>query len=104
MSDKEPTANIQKFMDSMVDSCRPQGRPRTRDEIPLGSCSVGWSAKGIGFGSFYFFEKKDDDGEIRLYCDNECMSREFIKKMLCVMVDEAIMLDENRKDKKDDKS
>jgi hypothetical protein len=43
-----------------------------------------WSKKGRGFGelSFYF---KDD----KLMCGNELMSKEFIKKMLCLMVDEC---------------
>jgi len=101
----EGTINgIQGMFDSMEDSCSPMGIPKDRNDEPLGTALLGWSAKGIGFGSFYFYEKKDDDGNIKLYCENECMSKEFIKRMLCIMVDDAIMNDPSTKDKKDDKS
>lgn len=46
--------------------------------------SMDWSWKGVGHGQFYFRLK---DGKIEV--DNECMSKEFIKKVLCQMVDQA---------------
>lgn len=46
--------------------------------------TVNWTLKGIGFGQFYFYEK---DGV--LYCDNEMMSKESIKRVLCTMVDQC---------------
>ena len=85
----------------MEDSCVPT--QHTEDGSELASINFSWSAKGIGFGSFYFFFKKDENGEMKLYCDNECMSKAFIKRMLNHMVDDAIMLDPNKKDSKDGK-
>lgn len=78
---------IQAFLDSMEDSCCPV--VYTEEGIESSSATFAWSAKGIGFGSFVFYEK---DGELR--CENECMGKEFIKKLLCNMVDEATMNDE----------
>lgn len=46
---------------------------------------INWSVKGVGFGEYAFFQR---DGKI--YCDNEGMSRESVKKVLCMMVDQAI--------------
>lgn len=45
-----------------------------------------WAMKGVGFGEFVFYEK---DGIIHI--DNECMGKDFIKKALCKMVDDAIL-------------
>ena len=70
--------SIQDMFDAMEDSCR-----------PMDGCTLNWSAKGMGFGQFYFYNK---DG--KLHCDNEMMSREFIKKMLCQMVDDCVLDDE----------
>lgn len=55
---------------------------------PTHDVHVQWTAKGIGFGEFYFYE---NDG--KLYCDNEAMSKDFIKRMLCQMVDDCILSD-----------
>ncbi len=46
---------------------------------------IQWSVKGVGFGEYAFFQR---DGKI--YCDNETMSRESVKKVLCLMVDQAV--------------
>jgi hypothetical protein len=46
---------------------------------------IQWSLKGVGFGEYVFFQR---DGKI--YCDNEAMSRDSVKKVLCLMVDQAI--------------
>lgn len=48
-----------------------------------------WAVNDVGFGQFYFYEK---DGKI--HCDNECMSKEFIKKVLNDMIDDCILDDE----------
>lgn len=69
--------SIKEFFDSMKDNCEPEG-----------TTTFNWSAKGIGFGQFYFYVK---DGELR--CENECMNKGFIKKMLCQMVDESTLND-----------
>ena len=50
---------------------------------------VDWSVNGVGFGEFYFYMK---DGKI--YCDNETMDKDFIKQMLCQMVDDSILTEE----------
>lgn len=47
-----------------------------------------WALDGVGFGELYFYVQ---DGKI--YCDNETMDKEFIKKMLCKMVDDCILTD-----------
>lgn len=54
---------------------------------PVGShATFEWSAKGVGFGQVCFYWYND-----KLYCSNELMGREFIKQMLCKMVDDSIM-------------
>jgi hypothetical protein len=50
---------------------------------------IQWVATDIGFGEFTFFYR---DGI--LMCDNECMSKEFVKKALCAMVDNCTSVDE----------
>ena len=50
---------------------------------------IQWSEKGRGFGE-YTFQLKDG----KMYCDNECDSRETVKRILCLMVDQCIFLDE----------
>jgi hypothetical protein len=49
---------------------------------------IDWSVTGIGFGQFYFYE---EDGGI--YCDNESMSKNFIKMVLCQLVDQCELTD-----------
>lgn len=60
---------------------------------------IDWGAKGIGFGQIDFFYKKEDDkldeygvpipeGRV-LYCDNEFMSKEFVRAVLDKLVDNA---------------
>lgn len=58
---------------------------------------VNWGAKGIGFGQLDFYYDKSEDeldeqGEIskrKLRCDNECMSKEFVKAVLNKLIEEA---------------
>lgn len=50
---------------------------------------ISWSVEGVGFGEYAFWQ---EDGKI--YCDNECMSRESVKKVLCMMVDQAVFPEE----------
>ena len=45
---------------------------------------INWSVKKVGFGEIRFWEK---DGKI--ICDNEGMSKEFIKKILNSLVDKS---------------
>lgn len=73
---------LQKFFDSCNNYCKPSN-----------AVSFNWSAKGTGFGEFYFYEK---DG--KLMCSNELKSKEFIKLMLCKMVDDCT-LDDPRDEK-----
>jgi hypothetical protein len=76
-----PPHGIRKWFAKMEDHC-----------VLIGGFTVAWEAKDIGFGQFYFY-KDEVDGKV--HCGNEIMSRDFIKKMLCKMVDECI-LDEPR--------
>ena len=71
----------------MTDCCKPNGD----------SVSFRWSAKKIGFGEFRFYV----DGDKALHCENESMSKDFIKKLLCCMVDNAVMDEPNPKDEED---
>jgi hypothetical protein len=50
--------------------------------------TVEWTSTNIGFGLFKFYTKDDV-----IYCDNECMSKEFIKQILCDMVDNSVLTD-----------
>lgn len=57
------------------------------DEVSvLSRFQIQWSKPGVGFGQFEFYE---NNGVI--YCDNETMSRDFIKTILCDMVDRSIL-------------
>lgn len=49
---------------------------------------LNWVAPSIGFGQFYFYEK---NGVV--HCDNENMSKAFIKTVLCRLVDECELTD-----------
>ncbi len=67
--------------------------------VPNGGSQFQWTAKGVGFGEFYFYE---EDGKIK--CSNELMGKEFIKRMLCKMVDECELtcVSEKNKDSQSD--
>lgn len=73
--------NLDEFFDQFEDCCFPNQN----------ITEFQWSAKGTGFGSFYFFYKDDE-----LMCENEIMGKRFIKKMLCNMVDRCTLVDEVR--------
>jgi len=49
---------------------------------------IKWAREGVGFGEIVFYY---DEGE--LMCENECMSADFIKKVLCDLVDDAKFTD-----------
>ena len=51
--------------------------------------AISWSVKGRGFGEYAFF-KKDDKWMI----DNECDSRDNIKKVLEILVDSLLLTDD----------
>lgn len=46
---------------------------------------VRWSRPGVGFGEFAFYYTPDG----AVICDNETMTREFVKEVLCDLVDNA---------------
>lgn len=50
-----------------------------------------WGIKGFGFGTTTFFYK---DG--KLMCDNETMSKDMIKTILCEFVDRAEFKDQEK--------
>lgn len=53
------------------------------------SVTFEWSEPKVGFGQFYFYVEQDGN----IVCGNEGMSKEFIKKKLCEMVDGCMLLD-----------
>ena len=47
------------------------------DSVELrGNIDISWSRNGVGFGQLYFYEQ---DGQV--FCSNEMMGKEFIKKV-----------------------
>lgn len=73
---------VQKFLDSCCDSCEPAGHVVFQ-----------WSMTGMGFGSFAFYVRNR-----AVRCDNELMSKQFVKDILCQMVDDCVMEEPNKKD------
>jgi len=82
--------SLKEMFDAMEDDCG-----------PTSNVNFQWSAKGVGFGGFYFYT---EDGKPQVYCANECMSKEFIKKMLCKMVDDCVLTEPSSKDEENDKN
>lgn len=68
---------MQNWFDSMESWCRPTD----------GHMSIDWSMRGRGFGQLYFFV---DEQTGKLRCSNECLSRERVKEILCMMVDQSL--------------
>jgi hypothetical protein len=50
--------------------------------------TIEWTSAQVGFGQFKFYTKDNV-----IYCDHECMSKEFIKQVLCDMVDNCVLTD-----------
>jgi hypothetical protein len=69
--------SLRKFFDSFDDTCE-----------PVGLADFQWTAKGIGFGGMYFYFNKEDS---YVHCENELMSREFMKQAFCKMVDNCVL-------------
>jgi hypothetical protein len=55
---------------------------------PITGANFQWTSNGIGFGQMHFYLSKEDG---YVHCDNEIMSRSFLKKMLCHMVDNCVL-------------
>jgi len=55
------------------------------DNIP--TIVIKWAEQGRGFGE-YIFQLKDN----KMICDSECDSKEDVKRVLCTMVDQSILL------------
>lgn len=51
------------------------------------SIMVEWIEPKVGFGQFVFYSNAKGE----LFCDNELMSKEFIKRKLCQMVDDCVL-------------
>ena len=88
--------NIQKFLNDCSTYCHPWscgkkfakifGIKDKKDWTP--KVIFQWSKAGRGFGEFAFYHK-----DKKIYCYNELMSKEFIKEMLCKMVDDCILME-----------
>lgn len=56
---------------------------------------VGWkdeNTRNFGHVGFYW----NSDGNLRIDVDSEHVSKEFVKKLLCQLVDESILVDRNK--------
>jgi hypothetical protein len=87
---------LQQVFDAMTTKCMPwhmSEKLAKAIDIPYENHAIGvqWTATGIGFGEFWF---KVENG--KTVCDNEGMSKEFIKQMLCQMVDDCVLKDKPR--------
>lgn len=80
--DEKTSTGIRAYFDRMTDRCAEAN----------GSITLFWSAKGVGFGQYFIYTGEDE----RIHIDSECMSRESVKKILNIMVDQAIFDDEVR--------
>jgi hypothetical protein len=49
---------------------------------------IQWGVDGCGWGEITFYY---EDGKLKV--DNECMSKDFLKKILCALVDKAELKD-----------
>lgn len=78
----ETIKGVQAFLDSCENHCE-----------PAGYVAFQWSMEGVGFGSVGFYVKNE-----QVHCNNELMSRRFIKDILCQMVDDCVMEEPNKKD------
>lgn len=47
--------------------------------------NLAWTTKSAGFGNTTFYTKKG-----KLYCDNEAMSKDFVKTVMCKLVDDSV--------------
>lgn len=56
---------------------------------------INWSEKGRGFGEYAIWAEGD-----KIYIDNECDSKETVKRIFCAMIDNAYLTDEPGRDTK----
>jgi len=56
-----------------------------------GGVEIRYITKSAGFGAITLFLDKDGNAK----CDNEAMGRDFLKKVMCKLIDEAELKDEN---------
>jgi hypothetical protein len=79
-------ANEMRALDKRMRSRRKPDFSLTRVSLKLHgkAVSVEWGTKTAGWGEFVFYPGKD--GKPR--CDNEIMSRAFLKEVLCKLADE----------------
>ncbi len=75
--------SLETFFEQFKDTC-----------VPTEGVDFQWSAKGIGFGGMYFYLDKKDG---YVHCSNESMSRQFLKDMLCKMVDNCVLDEPNER-------
>jgi hypothetical protein len=75
MREKRPTGkmSMKEMLDNVQDYCE-----------PAAAFTIAWGKKGRGWGQLYFYVSADKS----VHCSNEMMSKEFIKEILCKMVDD----------------
>jgi hypothetical protein len=61
-----------------------------------GGFEVRWNTKSAGCGGFTFYLKSG-----RLYCDNECLDKEFAKEVVCKLVNSSKFFNRFTKEEKE---
>jgi len=67
---------LKEMLNKVPDFCEPAAR-----------ATIAWGVAGIGWGEFTFYIGEDK----KVHCLNEIMSKDFLKKQLCKMVDNCIL-------------
>lgn len=57
--------------------------------VGSGTVCINWGRPGIGFGGIYI----STDAEGKTVLETESMGKEFVKEVLCQLVDEATVVD-----------
>jgi hypothetical protein len=66
----------------------------TRAESIHGKFLIFWTTKSAGFGELCLISEYDEEtNEYTMFIKNEGMSKDFIKQVLCKIVDEAVLED-----------
>lgn len=63
----------------------------------LGGFAIDWVAKSAGCGTMSVYIDKEDG---KIHCQNEYMGKQFLKDVLCKLVDEMILDDTKENDDK----
>lgn len=85
MSQEEVSRKMLEQIEEMFEDLDNHCEPARAGIAGLEEVTFKWTSKGVGFGEFSIY--RGTNSELR--CANECMSKDFIKSMLCKMVDDC---------------